>query len=186
MRPTLSRRYVKSGSTRSIPSISMFGNMSPQSSNRMRPSTSMHAQLRPISPSPPRNVTVTGSGMQRGVHLSGSVFGARGRRPQRQTALPDPQPQRAHHRFDRLGEDTGVAVLEQERVDELGVDLAGPYDIALLEGGDHLAELGPGPMRGRPDDTDRADGEQRQGHTAAAAVDVEGGRIAQQARGRRR
>src|SRR5207237_6994782 len=35
--------------------------MSPQSSRRMRPSCSTHAQLRPISPSPPRNVMRTGS-----------------------------------------------------------------------------------------------------------------------------
>ena len=36
------------------------GNISPQSSSMMAPSTSMQAQLRPISPRPPRKVIVTG------------------------------------------------------------------------------------------------------------------------------
>jgi hypothetical protein len=37
------------------------GNISPQSMSNIDPSTSTHAQLRPISPSPPRNVMVTGA-----------------------------------------------------------------------------------------------------------------------------
>src|SRR5437660_8467297 len=38
------------------------GNMSPQSTNRIRSSTSRHKQLRPISPNPPKNtMRTTGS-----------------------------------------------------------------------------------------------------------------------------
>src|SRR2546421_7390378 len=40
--------------------MSGSGNMIPQSMSRIRPSTSTQAQLRPISPSPPRNTTRTG------------------------------------------------------------------------------------------------------------------------------
>jgi len=39
--------------------MSGSGNMIPTSSTMIRPSTSMHAQFRPISPSPPRNTTRT-------------------------------------------------------------------------------------------------------------------------------
>src|ERR1035441_1261741 len=42
--------------------MSGSGNMIPQSRTRMRPSTSMQAQFRPISPRPPRNTTRTGWG----------------------------------------------------------------------------------------------------------------------------
>src|SRR5437764_14639246 len=40
--------------------MSGSGNMIPQSIRRIRPSTSMQAQLRPISPRPPRKTTRTG------------------------------------------------------------------------------------------------------------------------------
>src|SRR3984885_9557787 len=62
-RSAFSRRYVKSGRTRSTPGMSGSGNMMPQSRTRMRPSTSMQAQFRPISPRPPRKTTRTGFGL---------------------------------------------------------------------------------------------------------------------------
>ena len=43
-----------------MPGMSGSGNMMPQSRTRMRPSTSMQAQFRPISPSPPRKTIRTG------------------------------------------------------------------------------------------------------------------------------
>src|SRR5436190_5221816 len=186
MRLAFSRKYVKSGSTRSIPNMSMSGNMSPQSSSMMRPSTSIHAQLRPISPNPPRKVTTTGSGMKVGVDLSRSVFGSRGRGPEGRPALADPKAERAHHRLDRLREHTGVAVLEQVRLDEPCVDLARAHDVTLLEGGDHVAGLGTGPVRRRTHDADGPDGEQRQRHRDVAAVDVEVWHVHGEPGGRRR
>src|SRR3954452_12518545 len=126
MRLALSRKYVKSGSTRSMPNMSMSGNMSPQSRSMMRPSTSMHAQLRPISPRPPRKVTLTGLAMETCVHLARSILGAVGGRAQRKPALADPQAERSHHRLDRLREDAVVAVLEQVRLDQARVDLPRP------------------------------------------------------------
>ena len=50
-----------------MPGMSGSGNMIPQSRMTMRPSTSMQAQLRPISPSPPRKTTRTGFGFGFGV-----------------------------------------------------------------------------------------------------------------------
>src|SRR5215218_264602 len=60
-RSAFSRRYVKSGSTRSTPGMSASGNIKPQSTTRMRPPTSRQKQLRPISPSPPRKTMRAGS-----------------------------------------------------------------------------------------------------------------------------
>ena len=55
---------MKSGSTRSTPGISGLGNITPQSRTTRRPACSTTAQLRPISPSPPRNEIRTGSGIR--------------------------------------------------------------------------------------------------------------------------
>src|SRR6202789_4317148 len=52
--------------------MSGSGNMIPQSRTMMRPSTSMQAQLRPISPSPPRKTTRTGAALGRHFRLSGN------------------------------------------------------------------------------------------------------------------
>src|SRR5438034_11448597 len=54
------RTYSKSGSTRSIPGISAWGNDRPASRMRRRSSSSMQAMLRPTSPTPPRNATRAG------------------------------------------------------------------------------------------------------------------------------
>src|SRR4051794_14361609 len=42
-----------------MPGMSASGNMSPQSTTRIRPSTSTQKQFRPISPSPPRKTMRT-------------------------------------------------------------------------------------------------------------------------------
>src|SRR3984893_3826747 len=52
-----SRTYVKSGRTRSTPSISSVGNMSPVSTIRIFSSCSKRVMLRPISPTPPSQMT---------------------------------------------------------------------------------------------------------------------------------
>src|SRR5215211_1362672 len=54
MSPARPRSEEKSGSTRSIPSISAVGNMSPTSTITIRPSRSRAVMFFPISPSPPR------------------------------------------------------------------------------------------------------------------------------------
>ncbi len=55
-----SRNIEKSGSTRSMPSISAVGNISPVSTTTIRPWCSTTVMFFPISPSPPRGVIRTG------------------------------------------------------------------------------------------------------------------------------
>src|SRR5690606_963056 len=52
-----SRRYVISGSTRSTPSISASGNVTPPSTALRSSSCSSTHVLRPTAPAPPRGVT---------------------------------------------------------------------------------------------------------------------------------
>src|SRR2546423_11114964 len=52
-----SRRYVKSGSTRSIPSWSGVGNISPVSTTTIAPPYSTTVMFLPISPRPPSGRT---------------------------------------------------------------------------------------------------------------------------------
>src|SRR3954469_17416982 len=52
-----SRRYEKSGSTRSIPSWSGVGNISPVSTTTIAPSYSTTVMFLPISPRPPSGST---------------------------------------------------------------------------------------------------------------------------------
>src|SRR6267378_1101863 len=51
------RRYEMSGMTRSMPSISSSGNMSPASTTMMSSPCSMASMFLPISPTPPRGMT---------------------------------------------------------------------------------------------------------------------------------
>src|ERR1700761_3151610 len=68
-----SRMYVKSGSTRSIPSMSVVGKRSPVSTTTIRPSYSTTVMFLPISPRPPsgstRSVSVTPDCLQQPVAL---------------------------------------------------------------------------------------------------------------------
>src|SRR3954467_14244626 len=80
-----------------MPSMSASGNIRPQSRIMMRPSTSMHAQFRPISPNPPRKVTVTGSAMQAVPDLEGPPLQTGRRRSEREAALPGRLAERPHH-----------------------------------------------------------------------------------------
>ena len=64
--PPLASSHLKSGSTESTPGRSSPANIRPQSSSTLRPAVSMTAQLRPISPRPPRKVTATGAATARG------------------------------------------------------------------------------------------------------------------------
>src|SRR3712207_433792 len=75
-----SRRQVKSGSTRSMPSCSGVGNMSPVSTTTIRPSYSTTVMFLPISPRPP-------SGRTRRVPLTPAPRGAASNRAQQAVAL---------------------------------------------------------------------------------------------------
>ena len=86
----------------------------------MRPSSSMHAQLRPISPSPPRKVIRTESAtrLQAAEHLGRSLLQALGCRAHRQTALARGQ---AHPEVVRAGGAIGEQhALGREELGESG------------------------------------------------------------------
>src|SRR6516165_10393356 len=119
--------------------------MSPQSRMRMRPATSMHAQLRPISPSPPRKTRRTAPprsakaaricGTDEPIeNLPGQTFELGRRRADREPALPGGQAKDAQHRLGRHRVGRHVARLEPVGLEKPGVDLTSGLDIALPEG----------------------------------------------------
>src|SRR6266550_1391777 len=75
-RSRLSRRYWKSGRTRSMPGMSLSGNDRPASINRMRSWNSRAAMFRPTSPTPPRK-TSRGSPVRLDV-IGGASLAAEG------------------------------------------------------------------------------------------------------------
>src|SRR3954449_2459683 len=161
-----SRRYVKSGRTRSMPIISAVGKRSPQSTTTIRPSYSTTVRFLPISPTPPsgrtRRAPLTGdqcpSGAERGRRsLKASLRGCSRRRDLLEQSVPrergphrrelvlvavgDGQPGAAdlvaEHRERGLGRRRTVGD-EQDLVDlaQRGVDL-GPA-LGLVEQPAHL------------------------------------------------
>src|SRR5580693_2529813 len=118
-----------------MPGMSGSGNMIPQSRMTIRPSTSMQAQLRPISPSPPRKTTRTGFGLprsaKRGDRDRGSADGGEdlgrlgvelgGGRAHREAALADLEAQRAHGGCGRQRVRVVGGGLEVEGVEQLRV-----------------------------------------------------------------
>src|SRR6516225_4108649 len=130
-----------------MPGISMSGNINPQSRIMIRPATSTHAQLRPISPRPPRKTMRTGSSApEMGKDLPGCVLEPSWSRAERQPALAGGEAQGPQHGFrrDRVG--SLVARLEAMRRHQPGVDLAGVFEVALGEGGEHFGHLLAGPV----------------------------------------
>src|SRR4051794_14055754 len=105
-----------------MPGISrLSGNISPQSSRMIWPSTSMQAQFRPISPRPPRKTTRTGSAKVRpeiGQDLAGAVLEPVGSRAHRQAAVATGKPEHAKHRLGGDGIRRVVAGLEQIGLDQ--------------------------------------------------------------------
>src|SRR5258708_37692423 len=114
--------------------MSTSGNMSPQSRSMIRPSTSMQAQLRPISPSPPRKVTLTLAegwlAIEARVHLSAPVLDANGCRRERGATPADLKAERAQHGLRGHREVRLPRGGERERPGHRCVPLAGPHDVA--------------------------------------------------------
>ena len=171
--------------------MSASGNMMPQSRTMMRPSTSMQAQLRPISPSPPRKTTRTGDALGRDfayqatgwpvaiggpkaarIWRPGVEFG--GRCAHGQTALSDTK---AHGAADRLGGQagsgtprwTGSRWRRAARALPAIASARSPRRKAL----DHRSELRSDPVRRHADGAHGADRQQGQSHHIIAAVDLE-------------
>src|SRR3990172_5254270 len=125
-----SRTYSKSGSTRSTPGISAWGNDSPTSTISMRPPSSTHAMLRPTSPTPPRKTTRADGSDEAGIdqRLPDPLALLGGGRHERQPRRPDRMAdhlERGLHRDRVRGDEQGV---EQRR--ELLVDLPCCRDVS--------------------------------------------------------
>ncbi len=182
MRSALSRSHVKSGRTRSMPSMSASGNISPQSMRRMRPPASMAAQLRPISPRPPRNVTLTGAAMLR---PPGRVERRARRRARRAPRAPRPCGSRhwptgcPRARIRALaGRGLGASSEVSKSNDGSSSALIRRASARLPASKASNSSAGPlaDPVGRDADHADRADREERQRDVVVAAVDLEVGR----------
>src|SRR6266516_5036573 len=153
----------------STPGWSASGKARPQSISSRAPAYSMTAQLRPISPSPPRKTTraarsATGSpswvqadlGEQAtdvADLLGGGVDQGRAVRPGRQA-------EEVHRGLEQDRAGGGEQPLEESQVAQVQVE--GGRGVAPLEGGDQLLEGRADQVGGDADHADAADGEQRE------------------------
>src|SRR5580700_396650 len=135
--------------------MSASGNMIPQSRTTMRLSTSMTAQLRPISPRPPRKLTRTCSGKRSAWCPMGGTAGGSTEAGHHQTGLavelggggaeggPALSGREAEGPAGGLGRDRvrmGVGGFEVVGLDEAGVHGTGAVEVALGHRAHHLAE----------------------------------------------
>src|SRR5215213_4139231 len=178
-----SASQVKSGRMMSTPGWSASGKARPQSISSRAPSTSTTAQLRPISPSPPRNATRVTPGAAGGILRSTSVTsvqshprqqaageldlvwgGVDQRRPQR----PGGQAEQVHAGLEQDRAGGGEQALEQLQVAQ--VQVQGGAVVAALERLDQLLEGRADQVGGHADDPDPAHGQQRQEVLVIAGV----------------
>src|SRR6266581_7130665 len=164
----------------STPGWSASGKARPQSISSRAPAYSMTAQLRPISPSPPRKTTraagsATGApnwvqadlgeqAMGEGDLLGGGV-------DQGWTQRPGGQAEQVHGRLEQDRAGGGEEPLEQRQVAQVQVERGG--GVAPLEGDDQFLEGRADQVCGDADHADAADGEQRQEVLVVAGVLLE-------------
>src|ERR687896_657733 len=178
-----SASQAKSGRMMSTPGWSASGKASPQSISSRAPSTSTTAQLRPISPSPPRNATRVAPGPAGGSVRSTSVIRpqpnageqaageldlVRGGVDQRGPQGPGGQAEQVHAGLEQDRAGGGEQALEQLQVAQ--VDLEGGGGVATFPGLDQLLEGRPDQVGGHANHADPADGEQGQEVLVVARV----------------
>ena len=182
-----SRRYERSGSTRSMPGMSGSGNMIPQSRTTMRPSNSKTAQFRPISPRPPRKMMRTGSGKRPAcrVHRLRRALGPRLAITVRACSSSSGGAARCGSRHWPAGRPrTRQAALagagwgtprssRSRRTRRAGRSTAARRRRRLCPGRHHRRDLLAGPVRRHAHHTHRAQRQQRQGQRVVAAVELE-------------
>src|SRR5512144_88629 len=153
-----SRRLEKSGNTRSMPSMSAVGNISPVSTITIRPSASIAVMFLPISPSPPRGTIRTlpllklrGAPGQQTVCLECPPD----LRPLLLVGLDDREPGTSRADAEQLqtGLDGNRVGLAEHLVDRAQrcIDLARPLDLAALHGVVDLPDFRPDQVRGDQD-----------------------------------
>src|SRR6266480_4361232 len=174
IRSRRSRRYWKSGSTRSIPGISTSGNDKPASITRTRPSSSSAAMLRPTSPTPPRKTSRArgsseGAGIPHGLLDRGSLVRGRGDEGKAK------RPGRSAHDLEGGLDGDGVRRDEQalEQGQELLVDLARRGDVAGRGELDHLVHPLPRQMRRDRHHAHPAQADERERRPVVARVHLE-------------
>src|SRR6266545_4067393 len=160
-----SASQVKSGRMMSTPGWSASGKARPQSISSRAPSSSTTAQLRPISPSPPRKATRTAPGAGGG---GAPVSAARSATRAPAEAGAGQQAAQVHAGLEQDRAGGREQPLEQGQVP--GVEVQRGPGVAPLEGGDQLLEGGADQVGGDADDADAADGEQRQEVLVVAGV----------------
>src|SRR5919106_6572204 len=179
-----SASQVKSGRMMSTPGWSASGKARPQSISSRAPSTSTTAQLRPISPSPPRNATRVAPGGAGGTppwsssvtrgqpdscqQAAGELELVSGGVDQRRAQRPGGQAEQVQARLEQDRAGGGEQALEQGQVAQ--VQVPGGGDVAALEGPHQLLEGRPDQVGGHADHPDPADGEQRQEVLVVARV----------------
>src|SRR4029450_496769 len=180
-----SASQAKSGRMMSTPGWSASGKARPQSISSRAPSTSTTAQLRPISPSPPRKairvapgaaggscwwVSVTGSGLQAcsGEEAPGELDLLGGGVDQGRAQRTGGQAEQVHARLEQDRAGGGEQPLEQGQVAQVQVEGGG--GVAALEGPDELLEGGPDQVGGHAAHAAPADGEQWQEVLVVARV----------------
>src|SRR5436190_7814182 len=177
-RSRFSRRYSKSGSTMSMPGISVWGNDSPASITSMRSSSSTTAMLRPTSPTPPRKERWAGPLPAGPSDEAGILEGSpdrlallRGRRHERQARRPGGAAEELERRLDR----DRVAGDEQrgEQRRELLVHLARSRHVPGREQLRHLPQARTDEVGRDGDHPDRPQRHREEHGRVVAAVDLE-------------
>src|SRR4029450_3044735 len=170
-----SASQAKSGRMMSTPGWSASGKARPQSTSSRAPSTSITAQLRPISPSPPRKAirVVPGAAgrswcwtsvmrllSHAGQEAAGELDLVGGGVDQGRAQAPGGQAEQVHARLEQDRAGGGEQALEQLQVAQ--VQVQGGPGIAPLERLDELLEGRADQVGGHADHPDPAHGEQRQ------------------------
>src|SRR5215218_2043796 len=178
-----SASQAKSGRMMSTPGWSASGKARPQSISSRAPFSSTTAQLRPISPSPPRKAirVVPGAAGGRltstsvirlqsrpGQQAAGELDLVRGGVDQRRAQRAGGQAEQVHARLEQDRAGGGEQALEQLQVTQ--VQVQGGRGVAPLEGPDQLLEGGADQVGGHADHPDPADGQQREEVLVVARV----------------
>src|SRR5919108_5627728 len=183
-----SASQAKSGRMMSTPGWSASGKARPQSISSRAPSSSTTAQLRPISPRPPRKAIRTAPGgagggaaasgarsatrapaeVDAGQQAAGEVDLLGGGVRQRQAQRAGRQAEQVEAGLEQDRAAGGEQSLEQGQVP--GVEVQRGAGVAALERGDQLLDGGADQVGGDADHADAADRQQRQEVLVVAGV----------------
>src|SRR5581483_4695176 len=177
-----SRRYAKSGSTRSTPRCSSRGNARPASTTTIESSASYTVMFLPTSPRPPSGMILqvpNAKSLGRGGAEHARTLQARAylvdlvvrRLDHRQTEAAGLVAEEVQRRLDRDRVRDDSQEVEGRR--HLVVQAPRAVDVALLEAADHLLRLRPPDVRVDADAADAAELQEREDQVVVARIEVE-------------